>query len=260
MNLGSNAGHAMCETGGVLAVCLDVVAVDADFAARHQPLRPGPHVRLTVSDTGHGMTPEVVERIFEPFFTTKGVGDGTGLGLAVVHGIITDHGGAVTVQSAPGQGTSFEIYLPYCRHVASTVPAAASLVPGSERILFVDDEEVITRMVQAMLEPLGYTLVAYTNSLSALEAFRSTPQAFDLVITDHAMPHMTGQTFARAIRAIRPDIPIILCTGLSRTMTAEKAAALGLNGYLLKPLVTPELSRAIREVLDQRVMGEGPSL
>jgi CheY-like chemotaxis protein len=249
LNLCSNAEHAMRATGGVLEVRLAAVEVTADFAALHPPLQAGPHVRLTVQDTGHGMAPEILARIFEPFFTTKGVGEGTGLGLAVVHGILTEHGGAIAVQSTLGHGTTVDVYLPCSAPATAASHTAAVLHPGQGRILFVDDEATLARVGQSMLERLGYHVVAYTSSVEALAAFRSAPQDFDLVITDQTMPEMPGEIFAHELRGIRPDIPIILCTGFSYAMTAERAAALGMQAYLLKPLLIHTLSATIHRVL-----------
>ncbi len=253
MNLCCNAEHAMRETGGVLDVRLDTVEADAALVAGHPELKPGPHVRLTVRDSGHGMTPDIVARIFEPFFTTKAVGEGTGMGLAVTHGIIANHGGAISVATAPGGGTTFQVYLPQVDGAAGEEagPEAPASV-GTERILFVDDEPAIAQLGQDMLEPLGYRCVVCTSGEQALDAFRTAPQGFDLVITDQTMPKMTGEVLIRELRHIRPDLPIILCTGYSHTMTEEKAHTLGIDTYLLKPLLAADLDRAIRAVLGQR--------
>jgi len=241
----------MRATGGSLAVSLDAVEVTADFAVAHPPLQPGPSLRLTVSDTGHGMPPEVLERIFEPFFTTKGVGEGTGLGLAVVHGIVADHAGTITVTSAPDQGTTFAIYLPTSDAPVPPEPPEEPLPQGHEHLLLVDDEAVIVHVWQHVLESLGYTVVACTNSVEALAMFTAAPQAFDLVITDQTMPRLTGEALVGEIRRIRPQMPIILCTGFSHTMTAAQATALGINAFVMKPLAIREFSRVIRQVLEQ---------
>jgi len=254
INLCTNAAHAMQDTGGVIEVHLAPLEVSADNPALAPALQPGPYVRLVIRDTGHGMTPEIMERIFEPFFTTKQVGEGTGMGLAVVHGIVTSHGGAITVESAPGQGTTFTVYLPrMVRTMPSTILEEVPLPQGKERILFIDDEEPLARLGQAMLERLGYDVVVCTSSAEALDTFRATPQGFDLVITDHTMPTMTGEVLAREVRGIRPDIPIILCTGFSGTMTAERARALGIDAFVLKPMMIHDLSGVIRQVLGQGV-------
>jgi signal transduction histidine kinase/ActR/RegA family two-component response regulator len=251
MNLCSNAEHAMRATGGGLEVGLEGVEVTADFAVAHPPVQPGPYIRLTVSDTGHGMTPEVLGRIFEPFFTTKGVGEGTGLGLAVVHGIVAEHAGTVTVTSAPGQGTTFAIYLPRSDEAVPPAPPEEPLPQGHEHILLVDDEAAMVDVWQHILESLGYTIVAFTSSVEALAAFAAAPQAFDLVITDQTMPRLTGEALVGEIRRIRPQMPIILCTGFSHTMTAEKALALDINALVTKPLSIRECSLLIRRVLEQ---------
>jgi len=216
MNLCTNAEYAMRPKGGQLDICLDRVDIDATMAATLPDLRPGPHIRLTVRDTGHGMTPEVLERIFEPFFTTKGPGEGTGMGLAVVHGIITSYAGAITVASTPGQGTTFAISFPRLPDIVEVTDCSEESLPkGEGHILFVDDETALAKLAHAMLTRLGYDTEVYTSSRAALAAFQAAPQRFDLVITDQTMPRMTGEALTLALRHIRPDIPIILCTGFS---------------------------------------------
>jgi PAS domain S-box-containing protein len=253
INLCTNAAHAMRDTGGTIEVHLEPIDVTTDSPAPAQGLTPGPYVRLTVSDTGHGMTPEIMQRIFEPFFTTKSRGEGTGMGLAIVHGIVTGHGGAITVESTPGQGTTFAVYLP-CSDRSSTaaVPTEEPVAGGAERILFIDDEEALVQLGKAILERLGYHVVVCTDSLAALDTFRTAPQSFDLVITDSTMPKMTGEALVRALRHIRPDIPIILCTGYSRVMTAEQSQMLGIDALVLKPMMAGDWGRVIRQVLGQR--------
>jgi PAS domain S-box-containing protein len=251
LNLCTNAAHAMREAGGVLEIGLEACEVTAARAPYPAGLTPGPYLRLTVRDTGHGMTPDILERIFEPFFTTKGVGEGTGLGLAVVHGIITSHRGAITVTSTPGQGTTVVVYLP---RVEAGAPhraphPGAPLPAGTERILFVDDEVPLADMGRAMLAGLGYEVVACASSLEALERFRAAPHSFALVISDQTMPVLTGEALARALRAIRPDVPIILCSGFSTTSAAEQALALGVNAFLMKPWQLGDLAQIIRQVL-----------
>ncbi len=253
LNLCTNAAHAMRETGGMLEVRLDACEVTADRTTIATPLAPGPYLRLAVQDTGHGMPPEVMEHIFEPFFTTKSAGEGTGLGLAVAHGIVAAHSGAMTVTSTLGQGTTFEVYLPRSDRcsVAAGGPGEPSPT-GSARILFVDDEESLAQLGQMALVSLGYEVVSHTSSRAALDAFRTAPAGFDLVITDYTMPHLTGEDLVREVRRIRPDIPIILCTGFNPTMTAEHAATLGINALCPKPLSLRDLGVAIRRVLAQR--------
>jgi PAS domain S-box-containing protein len=254
LNLCTNAAHAMRETGGVIEVRLEPVDLPTDCTTGTADLKAGAYVRLTVRDTGHGMAPEIMERIFEPFFTTKNVGEGTGMGLAVVHGIVTSHGGAITVESAPEQGATFAVYLP--RLVApttSTVDIEESLPGGCERLLFVDDEVALVHLWQTALEHLGYSVVVCTSSLKALDVFHAAPQSFDLVITDYTMPTMTGEVLAHELRRIRPDIPIILYTGFSDTTVAERARALGIDAFVLKPVRVRDLNLAIRQVLAQRM-------
>jgi PAS domain S-box-containing protein len=256
MNLCANAEYAMRDTGGILEVRLDTVELDTGAVVHYAELVPGSYVRLTICDTGHGIPPEVATRVFEPFFTTKGVGQGTGMGLAVVHGIVTSHGGAIRLQSTPGQGTTCEVYLPRLDIVVDGATNQDESLPvGKGVILFIDDEETIAHVSQRILEKLGYQAVVRTSSLAALETFRQAPYRFNLVITDQTMPHMTGETLACELRRIRPDIPIILCTGFSHTIDAEKAQAQGIDAFLMKPLVARDLGLAIQHVLEQRTIG-----
>ncbi|MGE3539223.1 MAG: PAS domain S-box protein [Candidatus Tectimicrobiota bacterium] len=253
MNLCTNAEYAMRATGGILRVQLDAVDLPSAVAMAHPELGPGRYARLQVLDTGHGMEPEVLERIFEPFFTTKDVGEGSGLGLAVVHGIVTSHHGAILAESTPGAGTRFTVYLPQSRVTTMRpVEEQARVVTGQERILFVDDEELLTHLAETQLTRLGYTVLPCTSSLEALALFQQAPHDFDLVITDQTMPQMTGEVLARALRAVRADVPIILCTGFSHIMTPEKAQELGLDAFCMKPLKLHELGMLIRHVLAQR--------
>jgi len=260
LNLCTNAAHAMRETGGALHVHLEAIRLPSEDAAAPPGLGAGPYVRLTVRDTGHGIPPAIQERIFEPFFTTKGPREGTGMGLSVVHGIIASHGGAITVESTPSHGTTVRVYLPECAAlpVARTRPEAPVL-HGRERILFVDDEATLAALGHALLTALGYEVVAVTSSLEALTVFQAAPERFDLVITDYTMPQLTGEALAQALRGIRPTLPIILCTGFSETMTAEKAQAVGIDAFCLKPVGLQQLEQTIRHVLRQRrEPGDGP--
>jgi CheY-like chemotaxis protein len=236
-----------------LEIRLEPVEVDEHVTAQHPELQAGPHVRITVTDTGHGMTPDVVERIFEPFFTTKGLGEGTGMGLALVHGIVASHGGVVTVASVIGQGTTFTVYLPRTDDSGrDEVAQEGALLTGAERVLFVDDEESLVGLGQEILMLLGYDVVVCTSSVKALEVFRMAPQRFDLVITDQTMPHMTGEELALALRRLRSDIPIILCTGFSHIMQAERAQELGIDAFLMKPFDMEDLARVVQQVLASR--------
>jgi len=257
INLCANAAHAMRETGGRLEVRLEAVEVDEALTAQHPELPPGPYACITVIDTGHGMRREVLERIFEPFFTTKEPGEGTGMGLALVHGIVTNHGGTVRVASVVGQGTTFTVYLPRSADIGQAEASQQgkhlpSALPEAERVLFVDDEPSLASLGQAILERLGYEVVVCTSSTKALEVFGAAPQRFDLVITDQTMPHMTGERLAQALRRLRPDIPIILCTGFSHVMHAERAQELGIDAFLMKPLAMQELAQTIQQVMAAR--------
>ncbi|MEW6499987.1 MAG: response regulator [Thermodesulfobacteriota bacterium] len=258
MNLCTNASHAMRQEGGTLTVRLDEVAMGADLAQRHPDLKPGSYIRLTVRDTGHGIEPSVMARIFEPFFTTKEVGEGTGMGLAVVHGIVKEHGGAIEVSSEAGEGTSFAVYFPRYELAPPEVPAVPELpLPrGSERVLFVDDEPVLARLGEVMLGRLGYRVAAFTSSVEALQALKKQPSGCDLVVTDLTMPRMTGLELTKRIRALRPELPVLLCTGYSEAAVEEAAKAIGIDHCLRKPLVLRELAMAVRETLDGRGAGK----
>ena len=253
MNLCTNAAYAMREIGGVLEVGLSRVQMDSGTAGGDPNLKPGPYVRLTVKDTGHGMTPEIMERVFDPFFTTKGKGEGTGLGLSVVYGIIKSLGGSITASSKPGEGTTFEILLPRVESEFVIETEITERIPtGHERILLVDDEETLVEMAQALLENLGYQVTGVSDSLKALELFRQNPGAYDLIITDQTMPAMTGCAFAREVKREREDVPIILCTGLMEAVAEDQARQTGVQEFLMKPYVISELSRTVRKVLDSR--------
>lgn len=257
MNLCTNAFHAMLEKGGILTVSLEEINVDDALAETHPDLRPGPYVRLTVHDTGHGIEPAILARIFEPFFTTKEIGAGTGMGLAVVHGIVKEHGGAITVSSEPGKGTSFGIYFPRIELTQrdEAIAEAGGLPQGHERVLFVDDESALARLGQEMLGRLGYQATVMTRSVEALNRVQEAPDAFDLLITDLTMPNMTGLELAKGVRRLRPDLPVILCTGYSEAAMEEIARTIGINRCLRKPLALKELAKAMREVLDEQNRG-----
>lgn len=252
MNLCTNAYQAMRAHGGVLSISLDAVQVDGSAAVKHIQLKEGWYIRLTVSDTGHGMDPVTQQRIFEPFFTTKAVGEGTGMGLSVVYGIVNRYEGAITVVSAPGKGATFQVYLPQVeRYVDLEEESEWPVLRGSERILVVDDEEAIAFVTKAILENLGYVVTAQTNSMMALTIFRSAPQSFDLVITDLTMPRLTGPELAAELLHSRPDLPIVLITGTSEPLTPEMVKTTGARAHLMKPFSASDLSRTIRHVLDK---------
>lgn len=253
MNLCTNAAHALREKGGVLEVALVQVRLKDEPILRTFTLDPGNYLKLTVHDTGQGIEPLILTRIFDPFFTTKNRGEGTGLGLSVVHGIVTSHGGAIDVQSVPGEGTSFILYFPVLESVSETVAAAVVDAPptGKERVLLVDDELALIEMGERILVYLGYQVTSRTSSIEALELFRDQPDNFDLVITDYTMPNMTGGELAKHILAIRPEMPIVLCTGFSEVFTEEKAQALGIKGYVMKPISIHDLAKICRIALEQ---------
>ncbi|MBL7178352.1 MAG: response regulator [Desulfobacteraceae bacterium] len=253
MNLATNAYHAMQEKGGVLAIDVAKEKISMDDSASHPYLHPGTYIKLSVSDTGHGMDKAVMEKIFDPYFTTKPVGQGTGMGLSTIHGIVKSHGGDIKVYSEPGKGTVFHVYFPLIetKPVEPEIVSTGPVQKGSKRILLVDDQEPIVSMVQQTLERLGYQVAIRTSSLDALEAFRAAPDKFDLVITDMTMPNMTGVELAPRLLEIRPDIPIILCTGFSEITDANKAKALGIREFLMKPIVRDQIAGTIRKVLDK---------
>ena len=249
MNLCTNAEHAMRETGGTLEVRLDEVEISNENPPSPE-LKPGSYLRLSVSDTGNGIPPDIRDKIFEPFFTTKNLEEGTGMGLSVVHGIIANHEGAITVESQMGQGTTFVIFLPRTDAIVeSELRRSTPIKRKQARILFVDDEESLTQLGQRMLHELGYEAIVCENSLKALEAFRTDPFHYDVVITDQTMPNLTGDALARELLSIRPELPIILCTGFSYTMTPEKAISMGIRAYLRKPILTHELAQTIHQIL-----------
>ncbi len=251
MNLATNAYHAMEETGGELKVTLKETELSSDDLI-NPDMAPGLYACLSVSDTGMGIKKDVVNRIFEPFFTTKEKGKGTGMGLSVVHGIVKSMNGGIQVFSKPGQGTEFHVYLPvfktdFEKQVAQTKEL---VVGGSERILLVDDESSIIEMEKQVLDRLGYKVTSRISSMEALEVFRADPGQYDLVITDMSMPKLSGDKLAIELIKIRPDIPVLLCTGFSENMTDEKVKSLGIKGLLMKPIVIKDLAKKIREVFD----------
>ena len=250
MNLCTNGTQAMGKRG-VLEV---IVSRDHFKRGSHVPspgMKPGEYVTLTVRDTGTGMKPEILERIFDPFFTTKAHGEGTGLGLSVVHGIVKSHGGFIKVESEPGKGSIFSVYLPKLkRQEALAAPEELPVTGGKECILFVDDEDLLVELNNELLTEFGYDVVATTSSLEALEIFKKEPHRFHLVITDYTMPDMTGVDLARKLLKVRNDMPIILCTGYNDDISPDKAKKAGIREFLLKPQGKRDLDMAIRRVLD----------
>ncbi len=251
VNLATNASFAMAEKGGTLGISVTNVDFRPDSPVLSEDVKPGEYVQLAVTDTGHGMEPHVMKRVFEPFFTTKGVGEGTGMGLAVVYGIVKGLNGSVLVESKPGMGSTFRVSLPITRTDEKSKTGKRQAVPrGSEHILFVDDEELLMEWAKDTLERLGYTVTACNDSTEALTLFSSGPYRFDLVIADQTMPKLTGISLAGKILALRPNIPVILCTGHSDSVSPEKAKKAGVKEFLMKPLGRQELASAVRMVLD----------
>ena len=252
MNLCSNASHAMQHQGGVLTIGLAVVDVDEAMAEQYPDLIPGPYAELRVIDTGHGMEPSLMARIFEPFFTTKNPVEGTGMGLAAVHGIVKSHGGAILVDSQPGYGSRFFVYFPIVEGRPPDLEDSLEQIPkGKEHILFVDDEELLVEMTTQLLSHLGYQVTSYCDSREALIAFENNPDEYDLIITDQTMPHMTGIELTRRVKKLAPKTPIILCTGYSETVTEEVAKSQGVSAFILKPLIARQLAELIREVVER---------
>jgi CheY-like chemotaxis protein len=253
MNLCTNAAHAMRRTRGAISIDLSEYSLSSPADAPDSAMSPGPYVRLSVSDTGEGMSPDILERVFDPFFTTKPHGEGTGLGLSVVHGIVASHGGTITVSSELGKGSCFTVYLPKHRDDGERdfTGGDGSMPRGHERVLFIDDEEDLAVIGDHMLTNLGYHTISKTSSREALALFRLNPSDFDVVVTDQTMPELAGLELAKEILAVRPDMPIVMCTGFSHIVDADVARAAGIKAFAVKPLVKKEIAQTIRRVLDK---------
>ncbi|MGD0233533.1 MAG: response regulator [Syntrophorhabdales bacterium] len=252
MNLITNAAYAMREKGGTLEVSLDSAGIDSKDLLPERDMAPGHYLILSVKDTGYGMDESVRKRIFEPFFSTKEKGEGTGLGLSVVYGIVKSHGGGIAVWSEPGQGSLFRVYIPTAMmdekdKGEGSSPGAAPR--GTGRILFVDDEEAMAELGRGILTKLGYEVMATRSSMEALTIFMQDPKRFDLVITDQTMPEMTGVVLATKLLKVRPDLPIILCTGYSETVSKETAKEAGIREFVMKPASKNEMAEAVRRAL-----------
>ena len=255
MNLCTNAYHAMMEQGGVLGVTLQDIVFKQTIMDGDTALPPGRYLLLSVSDTGCGMDKETLHKIFDPYFTTKGEGKGTGLGLAVVHGIVKSHQGRIAVYSEPGQGTTFKVYLPIIESTATAFePSVAPPAPSKaqERVMVVDDENAIRETHSTMLTEAGYRVTAFTNGLEAWQALSQAPHDWDLLLTDQTMPEMTGMQLADKVLAIRPDLPVILCSGYSAIVNGDRAKISGLSAYLQKPISRNTLLREVAKALIQR--------
>ncbi len=252
MNLCTNAYHAMREKGGVLSIDLCEVSIDSETASHLEDINPGRYIKLSVGDTGYGIVQVHVDKIFEPYFTTKERGEGTGLGLSVVHGAVKSHGGAISVYSEPDQGTTFHVFLPIIEDGSVKTPTTVKPIPkGDERLLLVDDELNIVELEKQMLQRLGYRVTTRNSSPDALNLFRERPDDFDLVITDFTMPTITGDRLAKEFMKIRSDIPIILCTGFSERISEEQAKAMGIRDFVMKPIVRRQMAETVRRVLDE---------
>jgi CheY-like chemotaxis protein len=253
INLCTNAAHAMREKGGVITLTLSEARFNSTADVPAPDIAPGTYVKFSVEDTGRGIPPELINRVFEPFFTTKQQGEGSGLGLSVVHGIIRSHRGAVTVASEPGKGATFTIYLPRYKAPLTDESEDEGLVAtGTERILFIDDEPQLAEMGGEMLRGLGYDVTRKTNPREALALFRLNPSNFDLVVTDQTMPEISGLELANELLTTRPDLPIVLCTGFSHQVDATSAQGAGVRAFVHKPLTKSEIGRVIRRVLDAK--------
>jgi PAS domain S-box-containing protein len=252
MNLCTNAAHAMGDKGGILEVKLSAMLVSPQPPSPSADLKAGHYVKLIVSDTGCGIDPVIVERIFDPFFTTKTTGEGTGLGLSAVYGIVKGHNGTITVKSEPGKGSTFNVYFPRVQtEIKAETTAQETLPKGDGKILFIDDEAELAKMGRMMLESLGYSVVSCADSTEAVEEFLENPGQYDLVITDMTMPGMTGLDVTHAVLRVNPKIPVILCTGYSEIIDDMKAKQVGVREFLMKPIPMNTLATAVRKVLDE---------
>jgi len=252
MNLCTNAGHAMQEKGGLLAIELKSIDLKEDLVSDRITLKPGNYVQLSVSDTGLGIQAKHLDRVFDPFFTTKELGEGTGMGLSVVHGIVKNYKGAIYVYSKEGKGSTFKIFLPAIERRAEPEKREAEDIPkGTEHILFVDDEPILVKLGTSQLEAIGYKVSSRSNSLEALALFKNKPDSFDLVITDMTMPKLTGDGLATEIKRVRPDIPIILCTGFSSKITSDNMEQFDFDAFLMKPIILKEMAKIVRKFLDE---------
>ncbi len=255
MNLCVNAKHAMQNKGGTLRISHSIVEITPEEMNAGAELDPGSYILLSVSDTGHGIAPEVMEKIFDPYFTTKKIGEGSGMGLSIVHGIIKNHGGDITVLSKPGQGTTFNIYLPRVTGIPNVQKYGSleKIPKGNEHILVIDDEEQMVAMMNVLFQSLGYQVSGYTSSIDALQMFTKHSEDIDLVVTDMTMPKMTGLELAENLLSIKSDIPIILCTGYSEALDKKTGEAAGIKEYISKPIDMKSIALAIRKVLDHGI-------
>ncbi len=251
LNLCTNAAHAMEKNGGILEIGIDDIDLDPESSSKYLDIPPGAYIQMVVSDTGCGIAPEIMDKVFDPYFTTKETNKGSGIGLSVVHGIVKNHGGAISIYSELGQGTTVKVFFPVSDATPSSQKTVEEIPPhGNEKILFIDDEESLAKMAGKMLERCGYRVEVDTNPEEALKKFRAAPHQFDLIITDMTMPKMTGDQLVKEILKTRPNMPIILCTGFSQHVNEISAERIGIRKYLEKPLDKRELAQVVREVLD----------
>ena len=252
MNICSNASQVMQDTGGTIKIDVGTVNLNEEACEEHTNLSTGNYIKINVKDSGPGISPDIIDKIFDPYFTTKEFGAGSGMGLAVVLGIVTNHDGVISVDSNPGQGATFNILLPVIDELPEPEIEAKEDIPhGTEAILFVDDEESIVNMTGKMLERLGYQIEKQLNPVKALKLFKAKPDSFDLIITDMAMPQMTGVNLVEKLKSIRSDIPVIICTGHSAVIDQEKSKLIGIDGFVMKPVSKSKIAKAIRKVLDK---------
>lgn len=262
MNLCTNARHAIGDQPGMIRIGLEEIEANQDFAALYSDLEPGPYFKIHVRDTGQGMDQETQNRVFEPFFTTKEVGEGTGMGLSVVHGIIKEYDGAISVYSEPGKGTEFTVFLkPFDEDTKDEMERDATCAPatvptGTGKVMVVDDEPAMADVATQMLTRLGYEVVAMHSGFAALQKLRQSHQDFDLVITDQTMPNITGDQILQEVKSLREDLPVIICSGYSKTMTKEKALDMGASRMVAKPFTAEILGRAVYDVLNGQTSSE----
>ena len=254
INICTNAFHAMADRGGTLTIGLEEVTLFEDDLTDQPDFPAGQYAKFTVSDTGHGIDESTLGRIFDPYFTTKEQGKGTGLGLSAAHGIVKSHKGRIIVDSEAGHGTTFQLFFPIVDNIQTDLPDVPEPLPtGNERIIFVDDEEILVHAMERILNRLGYETTVFTNSTKALAAFQAQPEKFDLLITDQTMEEITGLELAAEVLRIKPDLPIILCTGYSEEADEETARQAGIKAFLHKPIARRKLAITIRDVLTRRI-------
>ena len=252
INLCTNAAHSMEDEGGILKIDLTEIELDHVTRTQFQEIDPGRYIQLAISDTGHGIDPKIIANIFDPYFTTKEIGKGTGMGLAVVLGIVKNHNGAINVYSEPGKGSIFKVLFPVADgNAVQTEPVLQKLPGGNETILFVDDEEGLTQIGCNLLEQLGYSVESKTDPQEALRLYQSDPSLFDLIITDMTMPNLQGDQLIKEVLKINPRMPVILCTGFSNRIDSETAIKIGASGYIEKPIDKKSLAYAVRTALDK---------